>query len=116
MFVSFFAYLRPFQCMMRSPMIRQFQMMIMNIYVAPDPPPYLYLSDGGLLEVLGLLPLVRRRMKRIVVSDAAEHPVLTMRCLRETASFCRREGICSFFDPADPARDLEFVLGEFPPA
>merc|ERR1712113_1210573 len=98
----------------RSPMIRQFQMMVMSVHVAPKPPPYLYLSDGGLLEVLGILPLVRRRLKRIVVSDAAEDPLLSMRCLRDAQELCRKERICSFYDPEDLGRDLEFVLMDLP--
>jgi len=112
--LSFFAFLRPFQWLMRSPMIQQFQMLAFHRYKAANPPPYVYVSDGGLIEVLGIVPLLRRRLKCIVVSDAAEDPALTMRCLRDAASICRREGLCSFFDPRDPRRDLEFVLQDLP--
>lgn len=111
---GFFTYLRPLQFLSRSPMIRQFQMIMMHVTMAPTPPPYVYVSDGGLLEVTGLLPLLKRRMKKIVVSDAAEDPHLTMRCLRDLAAACRKENICSFFDPRDPRRDLEFVIRDMP--
>jgi len=111
--LSFFAFFRPLQWLMYSPMIQQFQMLTMHRYMAVEPPPYIYISDGGLLEVLGILPLLRRRLDRIVVSDAAEDPELSMRCLRDAFSFCRQEGLCSFYDPRDPCRDMEFVLQAF---
>lgn len=110
---SFFAFLPCLNWMMRSPMIQQFQMMVMHRYKAEKAPPYVYLSDGGLLEVLNLLPLLRRRMEHMVVSDAAEDQALVMRCLRETSTIARQEGLCSFYDPRDPRRDLEFVWQDF---
>merc|ERR1719408_383078 len=85
MIMSFFAFLPGLTWMMRSPMVQQIQMMAMHRYKASTPPPYVYISDGGLLEVLGLLPLLRRRLKYIIVSDAAEDFAMTMRCLREAA-------------------------------
>merc|ERR1719436_1113307 len=94
-------------------MIQQLQMLAMHRHIGLEPPPYVYISDGGLLEVLGVLPLLRRRLECIVVSDAAEDPELSMRCLRDASARCREEGLCSFFDPRDPSRDLEFVLQEF---
>jgi len=49
----------------------------------------------------------------MVVSDAAEDQALVMRCLRETSTIARQEGLCSFYDPRDPRRDLEFVWRDF---
>ena len=37
--------------------------------VGEVPPAILYLSDGGHVENLGLLPLLKRRMRRIIVTD-----------------------------------------------
>jgi len=111
--LSFFAYARPLQCLTRSPMVQQLLLVCMHRYKAMHPPPYLYISDGGLIEVLGILPLLRRRLTRIVVSDAAEDPELSMRCLRDTFTYCRKEGLCSFYDFSDPRRDMEFVLRDF---
>eukprot|EP00401_Gymnodinium_catenatum_P003475 CAMPEP_0117516124 /NCGR_PEP_ID=MMETSP0784-20121206/30932_1 /TAXON_ID=39447 /ORGANISM="" /LENGTH=994 /DNA_ID=CAMNT_0005311959 /DNA_START=29 /DNA_END=3013 /DNA_ORIENTATION=- len=108
--LSFFAHVRPLQWLMRSPMIQQCLLLCMHRYKAERAPPYLYISDGGLIEVLGILPLLRRRLERIVVSDAAEDPALSMRCLRDAIVTCRKERLCSFYDPRDPRRDLEFVL------
>lgn len=91
-------------------MIQQCLLMLMHRYKGVRSPPYLYISDGGLIEVLGILPLLRRRLTRIVVSDAAEDPQLSMRCLRDAFVICRRECLCSFYDVREPGRDLEFVL------
>lgn len=111
--LSFFAYCRPLQWLMRSPMIQQFQMLFMHRYKAAKPPPYLYISDGGLIEPMGIFPLLRRRLRKIVVSDAAEDIDLTMRCLLDALKICREERLCSFYDPNDPHRDMEFVLRDF---
>ena len=37
--------------------------------IGPVPPPVLLLSDGGHIENLGILPLLKRRLSRIVVVD-----------------------------------------------
>ena len=36
----------------------------------PMPPPVLRLSDGGHIENLAILPLLKKRLKKIVVADA----------------------------------------------
>ena len=37
--------------------------------IGPMPPPVMLLSDGGHVENLGLLPLLKKRLKKIVVVD-----------------------------------------------
>ncbi|XP_068720032.1 uncharacterized protein [Montipora capricornis] len=39
------------------------------VNVGPTPPPVLHLSDGGHFENLGILPLLKRRLEKIVVVD-----------------------------------------------
>ncbi len=47
--------------------------------VGEIPPPILYLSDGGHIENLGLLALLKRRLRRIIVADGgfieSEHDI-----------------------------------------
>ena len=43
--------------------------MFAKINIGPVPPPILLLSDGGHVENLGILPLLKRRLSRIVVVD-----------------------------------------------
>ena len=37
--------------------------------MGPAPPPILRLSDGGHIENLGILPLLKKRLRKIVVAD-----------------------------------------------
>ena len=39
--------------------------------IGPSPPPVLALSDGGHIENLGLLPLLKLRLKKIVAVDGS---------------------------------------------
>ena len=42
------------------------------INVGPTPPPILYLSDGGHVENLGILPLLKKKLTKIVVVDGGD--------------------------------------------
>eukprot|EP01012_Entosiphon_sulcatum_P009215 TRINITY_DN1513_c0_g1_i1.p1 TRINITY_DN1513_c0_g1~~TRINITY_DN1513_c0_g1_i1.p1 ORF type:complete len:1096 (-),score=156.62 TRINITY_DN1513_c0_g1_i1:35-3298(-) len=48
----------------------------------PNKPPYIHLSDGGHVDNLGVLQLLLRRCKNIVVVDATEDPDLSYDHLR----------------------------------
>ena len=37
--------------------------------MGPAPPPILRLSDGGHIENMGILPLLKKQMRKIVVAD-----------------------------------------------
>ena len=37
--------------------------------IGPNPPPVMLLSDGGHVENLGLLPLLKKKLKKIIVVD-----------------------------------------------
>ncbi|CAE8698522.1 unnamed protein product, partial [Polarella glacialis] len=110
--LSFFAFAPAMRWLMRSPLVLQFQMMFMHRHQAARPPPYLYLSDGGLIECLGVLMLLRRRMPLIICSDACEDAEYTLRALDDTIRLAREERICSFYDPDDPRRDVLLVMSE----
>lgn len=111
--LSFFAFAPQMRWLMRSPLILQFQMMFMHRHQAARPPPYVYLSDGGLIECLGVLMLLRRRMPLILCSDACEDMSLTLRALRDTIELAREERLCSFFDMHDPRRDVHLAMEEW---
>lgn len=97
---------------MRSPPILQFQMLFTHRHQSSQPPPYVYLSDGGLIECLGVMALLRRRMKLIICSDACEDAEYTLRALRDTIALAREERLCSFFDPERPGRDVALTMAE----
>ncbi|CAE7375324.1 unnamed protein product [Symbiodinium natans] len=110
--LSFFAFAPQMRWLMRSPLILQFQMMFMHRHQAPRPPPYVYLSDGGLIECLGVLMLLRRRMPLIICSDACEDMNVTLRALLDTIELAREERLCSFFDMDDPRRDVQLAMAD----
>lgn len=74
---------------------------------------YLYLADGGPMEDLGIVQLLRRRQRWILSVDVGDDPKCWLIDLRDAIALARGEGICSFFDPQDPRRDLEDVLREY---
>eukprot|EP00913_Durusdinium_trenchii_P020606 g19354.t1 len=110
--LSFFAFAPQLRWLMRSPLILQFQMMFMHRHQAIEPPPYVYVSDGGLIECLGVLMLLRRRMPLIICSDACEDMNVTLRALLDTIHLAREEKLCSFFDVDDPRRDVQLTMAE----
>jgi hypothetical protein len=52
---------------------------------------YVYLSDGGHFENLGIYELVRRRMKYIIACDAGSDPGYTFEDLANAVEKCRRD-------------------------
>lgn len=110
--LSFFGFIPHLRWLMRSPLILQFQMMAMHRHQATKPPPYLYLSDGGLIECLGVLMLLRRRVPLIICSDACEDADITLRALHDTILLACEERICSFYDPSEPRRDVKMMMSE----
>eukprot|EP00439_Symbiodinium_sp_Y106_P087063 s98_g39.t1 len=79
--LSFFAFAPQMRWLMRSPLILQFQMMFMHRHQAARPPPYVYLSDGGLIECLGVLMLLRRRMPLILCHSSYLRLGIRYECL-----------------------------------
>ncbi|XP_074621712.1 uncharacterized protein LOC141880167 isoform X1 [Acropora palmata] len=51
------------------PVVRYMRQMLSVSNRGPSPPPILLLSDGGHIENLGILPLLKKRLTRIVVAD-----------------------------------------------
>mmetsp|Transcript_45901 Transcript_45901/g.121348 ORF Transcript_45901/g.121348 Transcript_45901/m.121348 type:complete len:518 (-) Transcript_45901:67-1620(-) len=99
--------------LLMSPVIRQIHLLLQHPLRAPDPPIYLYLSDGGIFECQGMLSLWRRRTPWMIFMDAAADPKATMRGLRDSLVVARRERLCSVFDISEPRRDIEYVFQEW---
>ncbi|CAK9054410.1 unnamed protein product, partial [Durusdinium trenchii] len=77
------------------------------------PPMYLYLTDGGPVEDLGLVQLLRRRCRWILSFDVGDDPECEFLDLRAAIALSRQERLCSFYLHKDPRRDLEDVLEAF---
>ncbi|CAK0887327.1 unnamed protein product [Prorocentrum cordatum] len=98
---------------MASPLVRQIHMFLLLHRLGTSPPRYLYLTDGGPLEDLGVVQLLRRRRRWILSVDCGDDPACELLDLRNAIELARRERTCSFFDVEDPRRDLEVVLDEY---
>ncbi|KNC47666.1 uncharacterized protein AMSG_03896 [Thecamonas trahens ATCC 50062] len=72
---SFFPFHERSQLFSAAPMFRTVRVMLgLEFYV--QPPPYMYLSDGGHFENLGLLPLFQRKVTRIYSFDGGADPTV----------------------------------------
>lgn len=76
----------------------------------PNPPAVLYLSDGGHTENLGILPLLKKRLQKIVSIDGGQ-TILDEdygRILLEALNMARKKLDCSFsgMDGRDIAEDI----------
>lgn len=111
--LSFFGHVRCFAWLLASPVIRQIHMFLMHHECMENPPMYLYLTDGGPVEDLGLVQLLRRRRRWVLSFDVGDDPACELIDLRAAIALARKERICSFYLAEDPRRDLEEVIDEF---
>ena len=58
--------------MINVPYVRFIRDMAGIINVGPSPPPVIRISDGGHTENLGLLPLLKLRLEKIVIANGTE--------------------------------------------
>eukprot|EP00668_Euglena_longa_P030172 GGOE01037595.1.p1 GENE.GGOE01037595.1~~GGOE01037595.1.p1 ORF type:complete len:912 (-),score=279.50 GGOE01037595.1:73-2751(-) len=109
--ISFFTFTR-LKFMLRSPTVRLFHQVfaVPNITAGRGPPDYVYLSDGGLVEDSGLVDLLRRRRKLIVATDTGDDPGVKLLDLRNAMQIAIDQRLCTFFDPQDPRRGVEWLL------
>lgn len=88
-------------------------MAMMHYHTSHEPPLRLFLNDGGLVECLGLIALLRRRCSWMLVTDATADFSMQLVCLRETMKLAEHEHLCTFFDPDEPRRGVEPLLAAF---
>ena len=72
--------------------------MFSKVNVGPMPPPVMLLSDGGHVENLALLPLLKKRLKKIVVVDGGfkNNEKLYGESLLNALMLARKKLNCSF--------------------
>jgi hypothetical protein len=90
--------------------LRQLRSVLLVVHKGVAPPPYLRLSDGGLCENTGLLQLLARRQRWVVVVDASHDPALSLTAFRNAMQLAGERQLCSFYDPACPERAVEVLL------
>lgn len=111
--LSFFGHVRWLNWLLDSPLVRQVHMFLMYHECMEKPPMYLYLTDGGPVEDLGIVQLLRRRCRWILSFDVGDDPTCELLDLRAAIALARQERLCSFYLHKDPRRDLEDVFKEF---
>jgi len=112
-FVSFFGFLPCFKFLLHSPGIRQLHQATRYYHSASRPPNLIYVTDGGVQDCTGILQLIRRKTPRILLVLAAEDPTDELTVLRTTMEAAAREKLASFYDPAEPRRDVRAALDDF---
>ncbi|CAE8688091.1 unnamed protein product [Polarella glacialis] len=111
--MSFFPQILWCSWLLASPLVRQIHMFLMFHPALEKPPMYIYLTDGGPVEDLGIVQLLRRRRRWILSMDAGDDPQVELIDLRAAIALARSERICSFFDAEDSRRDLDVVLQRY---
>ncbi|CAH3128788.1 unnamed protein product [Porites lobata] len=99
--------------------VRFARLFLQTIDVGPVPPAILNLSDGGHIEGLGLLALLKKRLRKIVVIDGTtpgNGQRVSSQLLR-SLELARKRLRCSFsaMDGRDITEDLRSKLDQVPP-
>ena len=76
-----------------SPIIQQAHLLMQVTNFGTRTPPFLTLTDGGLTECIGVVELLRRGIRWIVVVDTTEDPSLQMAYLAESLAIAKAEGL-----------------------
>lgn len=88
------------------------------VNVGPTPPPILYLSDGGHAENLGILPLLKRKLEKIVVINAGvvNEGLGLAHSLFHALNLARDKLRCSFtaLDGGDITNDVRAKIVDVP--
>merc|ERR1740121_1119317 len=110
--LSFFSFARPLHWFMFSPFIRQYHQLTRFTYEANEPPGVLYVTEG-VQDCTGVMQLLRRRRKRILLAFAAADPEDDLRVVRYMIQEVIEQKLASFFDPDNPQRHFSYVLKKF---
>eukprot|EP00928_Gymnodinium_smaydae_P017267 TRINITY_DN16602_c0_g1_i3.p1 TRINITY_DN16602_c0_g1~~TRINITY_DN16602_c0_g1_i3.p1 ORF type:complete len:334 (-),score=72.21 TRINITY_DN16602_c0_g1_i3:80-1081(-) len=111
--LSFFCYKRCLAPLMQSNMIRTIHQMSQFYHISEDAPATVHVSDGGVLDNTGVVPLLRRRERKIVAAYAGNETKNQFKCLKKVQQVMFDEQLGSFFDPQDPRRNISETLDLF---
>ncbi|CAE8610137.1 unnamed protein product [Polarella glacialis] len=97
-----------------SSLVRSMQMMLLATPVTNmEPPPYLYLGDGGILENSGCLELLLRQTRYILVMENGDDAAFELLTLKRLLHYATEQKVCSFFCPGDPRQSVAEAMEEF---
>ncbi len=80
-----------------SAIVQQVHLLLQVAHYGTRCPPYVTLTDGGLVETIGVVELLRRRCRWIIIMDAGEDPKLIFVGLSKALQLASDEGLVSPF-------------------
>ena len=90
---SVYAFVPAVRDLLASPIVQQVHLLLQITHFGTRAPPALTLTDGGLTECIGVVELMRRRARWIVVVDTTEDPTISLLYLRESFEVANRDGL-----------------------
>jgi len=109
--LSFFSHAPTIRFLLCSTIVQQMKLVLQVPHFSTRAPPFLTLTDGGLVETIGVVELLRRKCRWCVVVDASEDPGLTCGAMNRILgeAFERHEVVAQAFQDFG-GEDLEKVL------
>mmetsp|Transcript_27880 Transcript_27880/g.96359 ORF Transcript_27880/g.96359 Transcript_27880/m.96359 type:complete len:384 (-) Transcript_27880:107-1258(-) len=100
--------------LLASPIVGQVHLLLQIVRFGSRAPPFLTLTDGGLTENMGVVELLRRHMRWIVVVDTTEDIFLDFNYLKASLDMAQTTDkvITHVCDAGASARPLEEVLSK----
>jgi len=111
--LSFYAFLPWLDVLLHWVPIRAFHLLTQFQHRAERPPSLVYVTDGGLLDNTGVMQLLRRRCRRILLVYGGNDPQERFKWLVKLTEAAATERIASFYDPVDPRRDVRETWQEY---
>jgi len=111
--LSFFSFFKCLDLLALSTLSRQFLQLLQYCFVGHRPPRMLYVTDGGVRDCTGIVQLMRRRCKRILLVLAAGDPTDDMLALKKGMAVAEEEKIGTFYDTQDPRRSIQAKIEAF---
>jgi len=110
---SFYGFLPCFRFLLHSPGVRQVHQFTRYYHRANRPPHLVYVTDGGVQDCTGVVQMIQRRERRILLALASDDPISELTVLRTTIEDVTKQRLASFFDPKSPTRDIRAALDEY---
>lgn len=102
--------------LLNSPIVQQVHLLLQITHFGTRAPPSLTLTDGGLTETIGIVELLRRRCRWIVLVDTCEDPTLSCEFIKTNLDLAFKENLYvgDVADAGSPRVDGKSDQGEVP--
>jgi len=110
---SFLSSLSIFSILALSPLTREIHQATRYMYIGNQPPRMIYVTDGGVKDCTGLVQLMHRRCKRILLVLAAFDPRDELVVLVSAMAEAEARTLGTFYNPVDPRLGVQVILENF---